>query len=181
MRKHCVDAYRNMGDLKLKVLADWEYNNLLITCYDTALLWLMDLYTNPQSGMYPKVEEVNVMSLVNALANRSAFLKSSLEGYDRLYFSYELVYRNYIQATDVDVSEAIRTLCHITDWWCKECSWKSLSDLAIHVFPDKRDYIKSLNQQEEDRKQLFEMLSMKGTLENTLQLVEVYNEQRAAS
>lgn len=176
MRKYNIDAYRNMGDLKLKVLTNWEYNNLLLTCYDTAFLWLADAYYKAPNGNYEKLDELNLLTLVKVLSTRSAFIEANVKGYDRLYFIYELVYRNYFTATKLDVIEAIKTLDRIVRWWCDNCVFKSLRELAIHMYPDKTDEINDMQDNTFSRKQLASLLNMNGTLENSWKLLESSDE-----
>lgn len=176
MRKYNIDAHRNMGDLKLKVLANWEYNNLLLTCYDTALLWLADIYFKAPSGNYAKLEEVNLITLVKVLQTRKAWLDVTLKGYDRLYFIYELVYRNYFSATKTDVIEAIKTLEKITHYWCAECEWASLVELVTHICPEKAKLVSELQSNDINRKELVSMLGFEGALENTWRLLEATDE-----
>lgn len=176
MRKYNIDANRNVGDLKLKVLANWEYNNLLLTCYDTALLWLADIYHNSPKGNYSPLKEVNLITLVDALSERSAFIKSSLKGYDRLYFIYELVYRNYFTATKKDVIESIKTLDKIINWWLAECSWSSLTELAIFLNPDCINSIGEMKDNDINHRVVADMLGLRGTLANTWQLLEASDE-----
>lgn len=176
MRKYNIDANRNVGDLKLKVLANWEYNNLLLTCYDTALLWLADLYHNSPRGIYSPLKDVNLLTLVDVLAERSAFIKVNLKGYDRLYFIYELVYRNYFAATKKDVIESIKTLDCIINWWLAECSWSSLIELAIFLNPDSADSLSEMQDNEINHRVVADMLGLRGTLFNTWQLLEASDE-----
>lgn len=176
MRKYNIDANRNVSDLKLKVLANWEYNNLLLTCYDTALLWLADLYHHSPRGTYSQLKEMNLLTLVEVLGERSAFVKHSLKGYDRLYFIYELVYRNYFIATKKDVVEAIKTLDRIVEWWLSECSWTSLIELAIFLNPESAEKLSKMQNNEVNHSIVADMLGLKGSLANTWQLLEASDE-----
>lgn len=126
-RHYNLDAYRGTRDLRDKINSKFGYNNLLLSCYDTCILYLKDLYYNMPTRV--ELNKLNVETLVEALSTRQFKLGDRLKYYDRLYHTHYLVYENYIQAKDVDVNIAIECLKNIIDYWVETVPYIELLQL----------------------------------------------------
>ena len=136
-RYYNLDAYRSIKDLRDKVNSKFSYNNCLLTCYDACILLLNDLYHSLPMAVQPKLEKVNVESLVECLSDRNYTLEQQFNDYDRLYHTYCLVYSGYIQARDIDVNVGIKCLRAILEYYIAEINFEKLIQMYDFVISEK--------------------------------------------
>lgn len=159
-RHYNLDAYRNTRDLRDKVNSKFAYNNLLMTCYDACILWLSDLYYSTGCAVSYPISSVNVETLVEALGHKQYKLDETLEGYDRLYHTYYLVYNGYNQCRDVDINEGIKTLQRILQYYIKEIPMNNLVQLYNFIMTESPLPEDCYSDLEANRKFIFKILNL---------------------
>lgn len=127
-RKYNIDAWRNASDLEYKVRAGMPYNNLLLSCYDTAMLFLMDVYYSP-SHDYPEVHRITVPDVIKAIATKDPRVTQLFGEYVSMYKTYYAVYNGKIGATPGDVERALRVVKGIINWYIDNIDFENLVEL----------------------------------------------------
>lgn len=157
-RHYNLDAYRATRDLRDKINSKFGYNNLLLSCYDTCILYLEDLYLN--MPIKPELHKVNIETLVEALSTRQYSLGDMLKGYDRFYHTHYLVYENYIQAKDVDVNIGIDCLRCIIDYWVVKAPYEELLHLWKFFVSEASLEKKFMDDNDSNRREIANMLGI---------------------
>lgn len=137
-RHYNLDAYRNISDLKNKVQAQFDYNNLLLTCYDACILLLHDIYQSVCSRTDTLQSPVNVESLVFAIDDKKYGFANSIKYYDRLYHTYCLVYEGYLKATATDVNSSIDCLISLINYYIRNIPLQNLIQLYNFIYYDRK-------------------------------------------
>lgn len=127
-RKYNIDAYRNASDLEYKRRARLSYNNMLLSCYDTAMLFLMDIYYSPSSS-YPEIHRVTVPDIVKAISAKDARVTTMFGEYVSMYKTYYAVYNGKIAATETDVKRALNVVNSIIVWYVDNIDFENLVEL----------------------------------------------------
>ena len=172
MRKYGIDAYRNLGDVKLKALTKFEYDTLLLTIYDTAVLFVKDVYYS-DAPHYGELKNFDLLSICERLKQFSFSFEKDAKGYDLLYFLHELVYRGYRHAGLTDILDAMHALSHIIGYWCENCSIESLDELYLFNVPEDADISKRLPSEYARKDFIIAQLNLKNPLTEATALLEV--------
>lgn len=135
MRLYYLDAYIAIDDLKFKIKHKFDYNNILITCYNACILLLCDEYKAKRD--YTTLSDINVKALVEELGTHKFHLAEDLTNYDRLYHTYSLVYSGYVSASLEDVQAALVCLEAIVDWYVNNINYNQLLKLYSYLYKGK--------------------------------------------
>lgn len=134
-RKYNIDAYRNASDLGFKLRAKIGYNNLVLSCYDTALLFLMDVYYSP-SFSFPPVHRVTVPDIVKCIATKDPRVCTLFGEYVSMFKTYYAVYNGKVVASASDVERAMSVINHIIEWYVENIDYENLVEIFHFVLSD---------------------------------------------